>query len=134
MAGADHELAVRGDPERLSAEVERDPVGIGSGREAEVVFERACGAVPVEVDARIDRLVADPLEGGDLGLPLRGIVAAEVVDDAGEALDRIGRCGCGAGEAQADRIGLWWRGCSTAGVSVAPSAERATVPAFEEAT
>ena len=53
----------------------------------EVVLQAALGAVVDEVDPRVDALVDHLRIGGDVRVPLRGVVAEEVVHDARQLLD-----------------------------------------------
>jgi hypothetical protein len=61
----------------------------------EVEFQLpAAAAVEDHIDPRVDVVVGDLLEGGHVGVPLRGVVAEEVVRHARELVlrrdDRIG--------------------------------------------
>ncbi len=77
---------------------------VGAGGEAEVVLEPALVSVVVEVDSGPDARVADALEGRDVGSPLRGVIAAQVVDDAGEAVRCAGGEWVRPCERKADRL------------------------------
>ena len=85
-------------------DVEDDAGGVSARAHNEVILELALIAVIEEIDARIKVRVAHLRVGRDVGAPLRGIVADEVVGLAGEFLQpRHARTRVGAGEADAQR-------------------------------
>ncbi len=93
VVGDDFEVACLVDAEFLrSGEVEADGFGVGVGGDDEVELQLALVAVIDEIDAGVDGFVANLAEGGDVAVPLRGVLADEVVDVAGEAvfLDKMG--------------------------------------------
>jgi hypothetical protein len=60
-------------------ERERDGPGIGPGGDHEVVFQLPLVAVVDEIHTRVDSPVLDLRVGGNVGPPLLGIIADEVV-------------------------------------------------------
>ena len=62
-----------------SMEAEPDPLGIGARTDDEIVFELALVAVVDQVDPRVDVLVSHLRVRRDIGPPVRGIAADEVV-------------------------------------------------------
>ena len=62
-----------------AVEGDADLAWVGAGRDDEVVFKLALGAVVDEVDAGVDTRIADLAEGGDVLVPVLRIVANVVV-------------------------------------------------------
>ena len=62
-----------------SLEAEPDPLGIGARTDDEIVFELALGTVVDQIDPRVDVLVSHLRVRRDVGPPVRGIAAHEVV-------------------------------------------------------
>ncbi len=79
--------------------VERDGARISAGGNYEVIFKLLAVAVVDEIDAGISVLVAHLREVGNVGVPLAGIVADEVVALA-FLLARSGNVRCGIGADQ----------------------------------
>src|ERR1700733_5522028 len=69
-------------------------VGVGVGGDDEVVFEAALGAVVDEIDAGVDLGKTNFTVGGNVGLPLRGVLACHVIRGTRE---RLLACGGGGG-------------------------------------
>ena len=81
-----------------------DLIWICAGRDDQVVFELSLVAAVVrEIDAGINVLVLDLFIRRNIRAPFRGIIADEVVDDAGEPLQaRDGRVSLRAFQAHAE--------------------------------
>ncbi len=79
-----HEVTLRIDLQFVGApKAEQDPLGIGARADDEVVLQLPLVAVVDKVDSGIDVLVLHLRIRRDIGPPLRGIVADEVVGLAG---------------------------------------------------
>ena len=102
-----HEFALGVDLQLVGAlEAEHDFLRISSGGDDEVVFKLALVAVIDEVDPGIDVPVLDLGVGRDVGAPLRGIVADEVVRLSRELVEPgHQRRGRGTHEVHADHVG-----------------------------
>ena len=61
-----------------------DATGVRARGKHEVVLQLLLVAVVNQVDPRVNVLVLDPAEGGDVGVPLPRVVAGEVVARAGK--------------------------------------------------
>ena len=79
-----HEVA-RGVDRRSLGALERQPVRrrVGTGLDDEVVLQLPLVAVVDDIDAGVDIQILNPTVVGDVGVPLRRVVAEEVVARAG---------------------------------------------------
>ena len=64
-----------------------DRAGISAGSDHEIVLQLSLVAVVDQVDAAVDALVLDLAVVGDVGVPLAGVVADEVVARAGLGIE-----------------------------------------------
>lgn len=75
-----HQVAVRFDPSLIRAfEGEPDVTRARPGMDDEIVFELSLVAVEDQINSRINRRVSHPCIVGDIGSPLRRIIANQVV-------------------------------------------------------
>ena len=86
--GGQHEVAVSVGVDTVHAVVgEFDAVGVGSGGDDEVVFELALVAVEDHVHAGVDFRAFQLRVLRDVGDPLLGVIADEVIADAGKLFE-----------------------------------------------